>query len=168
MCGDVHKDVPKDALELVGKFVTLVSCFDANLRNCVLTGRAATGAIHLLNQTPIDGFSKKQSTVETLTHGAKFLARGTCVEQAIDPRTTPCHLGVWAQKGCKMFGNNKLMVGSGTIPDLRLHKWHITPSQHQVQEVTALSVHCLCHINGDLNPADTSLFCSDDMANIKE
>ena len=45
------------------------------------TGRAVTGALHFLNQTPIDWFTKKQETVETATHGSEFAAARTAIQQ---------------------------------------------------------------------------------------
>jgi len=45
----------------------------------------------MLNETPMDWFSKKQVTVETATYGSQFV---TCVEQVIDLRNTLCYLGV--------------------------------------------------------------------------
>jgi hypothetical protein len=40
---------------------------DANLHHNILTGRLVTGILHLFNKTPIDWYSKKQSTIETAT-----------------------------------------------------------------------------------------------------
>ena len=51
---------------------------DANLYHCMLTGHSVAGIIHLINGTPIDAFSKKQSTVETATYGSEFVAARTC------------------------------------------------------------------------------------------
>jgi hypothetical protein len=62
--GNVTEDIPSDAPEPLGKFVTLTHYVDANLYHCMLTDRSVTGVVHLLNQCPIDWFSKKQATVE--------------------------------------------------------------------------------------------------------
>jgi hypothetical protein len=40
----------------------------------MITGRAVTGVMHFVNNTPVDTFSKRQSTVETATYGAEFVA----------------------------------------------------------------------------------------------
>ena len=57
---------------------------DANLRHDLATGKAVTAVLHFLNQTPIDAYTKRQSTVETVTYGSEFVAARTAVDQIID------------------------------------------------------------------------------------
>ena len=92
--GNVKEELPKDAPEPLGKYVTTTHYVDANLFHDILTGRSVTGILHLMNKTPIDYYSKKQATVETATYGAEFVAARTCTEQIIDLRTTLRYLGV--------------------------------------------------------------------------
>ena len=47
-----------------------------------------------LNKTPIDWFSKLQSTVATATFGSEYVSARTCVEQLINLRNTLRYLGV--------------------------------------------------------------------------
>ena len=61
--------------------MTTTTCKDANLYHNLATGRAVTGALHYLNQTPIDWFTKKQETVETATYGSEFAAARTAIQQ---------------------------------------------------------------------------------------
>ena len=67
-----------------GKTVRMTTFVDANLYHCKVTGKAATGILHLLNQTPIEWYSKKQPTVETATYGSEFVAARIATEQIID------------------------------------------------------------------------------------
>ena len=67
-----------------GKQVRTTSFVDANLYHCKLTGRAATGILHVINQTPVDWYSKRQTTVETATYGSEFVAARVATEQVID------------------------------------------------------------------------------------
>jgi hypothetical protein len=53
---------------------------DANLYHDLLTGRSVTGILHLLNQTFIDWFSRRQATAETATFGSKFTAARIAVD----------------------------------------------------------------------------------------
>ena len=152
--GDVREDVPQDVPEPLGNYVTTTSYMDSNLFHCMLTGRAVTGVLHFLNQTPIDAYSKKQSTVETSTYGAEFLAGRTCVEQVMDLRYTLRYLGVPIREVSYMFGDNKSMVESSTFPDARLHKRHNALSFHRVREAISSGAYALYHIDGMLNPAD--------------
>ena len=67
---------------------------DANLYHCKVTGKEATGILHLVNQTPVDWYSKKQATVETATYGSEFVAAKVATEQIIDLRYTHRRMGV--------------------------------------------------------------------------
>ena len=120
--GEVMEEVPADAPEPLGKHVVLTHCFDANLHHNMLTGHVVTGALHLANQMPIDWYSKKQSTVETSTYGSEFVAGRTCVEQIVDLCYTLRYLGVPLREKSYVFGDNKSMIDSSTIPHSRLHK----------------------------------------------
>ena len=56
-----------------GKLMHTTTYADANLLHDVLTGRSMSGILHLINQTPIQWFAKKQNTVETETYGSEFM-----------------------------------------------------------------------------------------------
>jgi hypothetical protein len=76
--------LPTDApIVPLGNPVLQTAYVDANLlHHDVLTGRLVTGILHLLNKTPIDWYSKKQSmTIETATYGSEFMAARTATEQ---------------------------------------------------------------------------------------
>jgi cation transport regulator ChaC len=59
---------------------------DANLMHDLITGRSCTGILHLVNQTPVEWFSKRQKTVETATYGSEFVAAKIATEQIMDLR----------------------------------------------------------------------------------
>ena len=65
--GEVHEVLPTDAPEPLGKRVVFTTYVDANLYHDWTTGRAVTGVLHYINQTPFEWFTKKQPTVETAT-----------------------------------------------------------------------------------------------------
>ena len=48
---------------------------DANLNQCLATGKSLTGCLHFVNKTPVDWYSRKQATVETATYGSEFVAQ---------------------------------------------------------------------------------------------
>ena len=77
---DFQEEIPNNVPEPLGKWVTMTHYKDANLYHCMLTGKSVTGILHLVNQTPIDWFSKKQNIVETATYGSEFVAGRICVE----------------------------------------------------------------------------------------
>ena len=152
--GNVTELVPKDAPKPLGKFVTLIHYVDANLMHCLLTGRSVTGILSLINKTPIDWYSKKQATVETATYGSEFVAARTAVEKLIELRLTLRYLGVPIRDTDYMFGDNRSVVDSSTLPHAKLHKRHNALSFHRVREAIASKVVQFHHIPGDINPAD--------------
>ncbi len=72
--GNVQEQVPTDAPDPLGNPVTLTTYVDANLYHDMATGCSVSGILHLVNQTPFDWYSKKQSTVETATYGSEYVA----------------------------------------------------------------------------------------------
>jgi hypothetical protein len=152
--GNVTEDIPADAPEPLGGFVTLTHYVDANLYHCMLTGRSVTGVLHLLNQCPIDWYSKKQATVETATYGSEFVAARTCVEQVMDLRSTLRYLGVPIRNKSIMFGDNKSVVDSSVKIHSKLHKRHTALSFHRVREAVAAKIIGFFHLDGKRNPAD--------------
>ena len=152
--GDIKEQIPKDCPKPLGKYVTLTHYVDANLMHCLLTGRSVTGILHFLNKTPMDWYTKKQSTVETATYGSEFVAARTCVEQIIDLRLTLRYLGVPIRERSYMFGDNGSVVDSSMHINAKLHKRHTMLSFHRVREAVASGMVLFSHIPGQLNPAD--------------
>ena len=138
--GKCKEEVPHDAPVPLGKFVTLTHYVDANLMHDINTGKSLTGIIHLLNKTPIDWYSKKQATVETATYGSEFVAAKTCVEQVMDLRLSLRYLGVPIRGPSYMFGDNKSVVDSSSLPDARLTKRHTILSFHRVRQAVASKI----------------------------
>ena len=86
--GNISEEMPHDMPEPLGKLVITTTYENANLYHDYLTGRSVTGVIHLVNQTPIDWYCKRQATVETATYGSEFNAARTATEQIMDMRYT--------------------------------------------------------------------------------
>jgi len=120
--------------ETHGEYVTLTYYVDANLMHNITTGKSVTGILHLLNQTPIDWYSKKQATVETATYGSELVAACTYIEQIVDLCCTLCYLEVPIHHKTYLFGDNKTVVDHSTIPHSKLHKRHTILSFHCVRE----------------------------------
>lgn len=66
--GDISEEIPHDAPEPLGKFVTLTHFVDANLMHDMVTGRSVTGILHYVNKFPFDWFCKKQGTIQTASY----------------------------------------------------------------------------------------------------
>jgi hypothetical protein len=152
--GDVIEEIPYDAPRPLGPEVIMTTYVDANLCHDMTTGRAVTGILHLLNQTPVDFYTKKQGTVETATYGSEYVAARTATEQVIDLLLSLRYLGVRIIGGTYMFGDNRTVVDSSMNIASRLHKRHIILSYHRVREAIAAGVVYFIHLPGALNPAD--------------
>jgi hypothetical protein len=138
----------------LGKYVTLSHYVDANLMHDVMTGKSVTGILHLINKTPLDWYSKKQATVETVTYGSEFVAACIYLEQIIDLRSTLMYLGVPVREKNYMFGDNKAVVYSSMGLHAKLHKRHTMLSFHHVREAIASGIVAFYFIPGEINPAD--------------
>ena len=152
--GEVKELLPPDAPEPLGKPVRITTFEDANLYHDLLTGRAVTGALHFLNGTPVDWYSKRQDTVETATYGSEFIAARIATDQIIDLRTTLRYLGVPLAGPAHMFGDNQSVITSSTIPHSSLSKRHNALSYHRVREAIAGKVIRFFYVPGKDNPAD--------------
>jgi hypothetical protein len=137
-----------------GRAVRLSTFVNANLMHCKVTGRSCTGILHLLNQTPIDWFSKRQNTVETATYGSEFVAARQATEQIMDLRYTIRALGVPLDGPAWLLGDNQSVITSSTIPHSQLSKRWCALSYHRVREAVAMGVMHFCKIHGKQNPAD--------------
>jgi len=152
--GNVKELIPDGCPTPMGKSVTLVTYVDANLYHDMVSGRAVTGVLHLVNGTPIEWYSKRQATVETATYGSEFVAARIATDQVIDLRTTLRYLGVPVTSKTYMFGDNQSVITSSTIPHSLLNKRHNALSYHRVREAIASGILRFIHIDGKNNPAD--------------
>ena len=57
---NVLEEIPKDAVEPLGKSVTTSTFLDANLLHDLITGRSVTAVLHFFNLTPGDWYSNRQ------------------------------------------------------------------------------------------------------------
>jgi hypothetical protein len=148
------EEVPWNAPEPLGKSVKSTHYFDANLWHDIVSGRSVTGILHVFNKTPIDWYSKLQSTVETATFGSEYIAARTCVDQIIDLRNVLRYLGVPIDGPAMMFGDNETVVKGSSIPHIKLHKRHNALSYHRVRHAQAAGIIRVHYIPGSINPAD--------------
>ena len=138
--GNVLEEIPKDAPEPLGKSVTTTTFLDANLLHDLITGRSVIAVLNFFNLTPGEWYSKRQATVENATYGSEFVAAKTATEQIIHIRQTLRYLGVPIKSKAYMFGNNKSVVTSSTVPHSLLSKRHNILSYHRVREAIAAKI----------------------------
>jgi hypothetical protein len=151
---NVKEEIPPDLPIPKGKAIRTTTYLDANLMHDLVTGRSMSGIIHLLNQTPIQWFSKKQNTVETATYGSEFMVARQATEQIMDIRYTLRMMGIPLDGPSWLFGDNQSVIVSSTIPQSMLNKRHNALSYHRVRECIAAEIINFLHVDGKSNPSD--------------
>merc|ERR1712127_158514 len=79
---------------------------DSNHGHDRVTGRSITGMISFVGRTPITHSSKRQSSVQTTTFGAEFVALKKAVEEAITLRYYLRSMGVSVTKPVIIYRDN--------------------------------------------------------------
>jgi hypothetical protein len=79
--GDSDEALPSIMPTPRGNPVCITTFEDANVMHDLTTGRSCTEILHLVDQTPVEWFSKRQKTTETATYGSKFVAACIATEQ---------------------------------------------------------------------------------------
>ena len=134
--------------------MTTSTYVDANLHHDQVTGKAVTACLHMVNATPSHWHTKRQATVETATFGSEFVAARIATDQIIDLRYTLMNLGVPVRSKSYMFGDNKSVVDSASIPTSTLSKKSTLASYHRVREAIAAGYIQFNWNDGKSNPAD--------------
>ena len=128
---------PDDMPDPLGEAVTTTTTMDANLNHCLATGKSLTGCLHFVNKTPVDWYSEKQATVKTASYGSEFVAAKTATEQIMDIRQTLRYLGAPIGARSFLFGDNRSVVTSATLPHSTLMKRHNILAFLRVREAIA-------------------------------
>ena len=152
--GNVQEILPDDMPDPLGKAVITMTTMDANLNHCLATGKSLTGCLHFVNKTPVDWYSKKQVTVETTTFGSEFVAAKTATEQIMDIRQTLRYLGAPIGAKSFLFGDNRSVVTSATLPHSTLTKRHNILAFHRVREAIAAKLMAFYWIQSAYNLSD--------------
>ena len=94
---------------------------------------------------------QEQSTPETATFGAEFISGRTCIEQIIEHWNSLRYLGVPINDISYVFGDNKFMINSSTVPHAKLHKHHNILYYHFVRSMVACGYICMNHLRSEFN-----------------
>ena len=152
--GNVQEILPDDMIGPLVKAVITTTTMDASSNHCLATGKSLTGCFHFVNKTPVDWYSKKQSTVEIATYGSEFVAAKTATEQIVDIRQTLRYLGAPIGVKSFLFGDNRSAVMSATLPHSTLTKRHNILAFHRVREAIAAKLMTFYWIQSAYNLSD--------------
>ena len=152
--GNVREILPDDMPDPLGEAVTTTTTMDANLSHCLATGKSLTRCLHFVNKTSVDWYFKKQATVETATYGSEFVAAKTATEQIMDIRQTLRYLGAPIATKSFLFGDNRSVGTSATLPHSTLTKRHNIFAFHRVREAIAAKLMAFYWIQSAYNLSD--------------
>ena len=96
--------------------MTTTTYVDTNLHHDQVTERTVTACLHHVKATPTHWHTKRQGAVETATFGSEFVAARIGIDQIIDLRYTLMYLGVLVSAKSYIFGDNKSVVDSASMP----------------------------------------------------
>ena len=140
--------------EPLGKAVITTTTMDANLNHCLATGKSLTGCLHFVNKTPVDWYSKKQAPVETAMYGLEFVAAKIATAHIMDIMQTLRYLGAPIGTKSFLFGDNRSVVTSATLPHSTLTKRHNILAFHRVREAIAAKLIAFYWIQSAYNLSD--------------
>ena len=149
---DASENLPSDLLpEMKGRSTTM-SCFvDADHARDQVTRRFVTGLLLFLGSTPIAWMSKRQNTVETSTYGAEMVAARIATEKIISVRWSLRAMGVQIDGPTMLYGDNRSVILSTTMPSSVLKKKHLSCNYFRIREsIAARSIRfefVLTHMN---------------------
>ena len=90
----------------------------------------------------------------TATYGSEFLPAKTATEQIMDSRQTLRYLGAPIGAKSFLFGDNRSVVTSATLPHSTLTKRHNIPVFHRVREAIAAKLMAFYWIQSAYNLSD--------------
>ena len=117
-------------LKPFGEAVVTTTSMDDNLNHYLVTGKYLSGCLIFANKTPVVWYSKKQTTVETVTYGSEFVTAKTATE----------YPGASIGSKSFLFGDDRSVITGATLPHSTLTKCHNILAFHRVREAIAAKI----------------------------
>jgi len=148
------EQIPQNAPPPRGNPVTTTAYVDADWAGDTTNRRSHSGVLLFVNSAPINWFSKKQTTVETSTHGAELVATRIGIDMVDALRYKLRMFGVPIDGATTIYCDNQSVVHNGTRPESTLKKKHNSISFHRIREAVAAGYINIRKINTQDNLAD--------------
>ena len=148
------EDIPLKFPTPKGMMMEITSFFDADHAHDQETRRSVTGVILFLMSTPVKWYSKRQNTVESSSFGSEIVAGRITTDIVIEMRYKLRMLGVKVKKCSVIFGDNKSVILSTSLPSSTLKKKHNAIAYHRIREAVAAGIIRMVHVPGVENIAD--------------
>ena len=134
---DAKEDLPPDAPEPLGLSVQMTAFVDADHAGDLATRRSRTGVLIFLNRSPVNWYSKKQTSVETSTFGSEFMALKVGIEMIKGLRYKLRMMGVPLEGHAHIRVDNMSVVLNSSKPESVLRKKSNAIAYHFVRENVA-------------------------------
>ena len=118
------------------------------------TRRSCTFLIVYVGGIPVVWFAKRQTSIQSSTYGAEFMASQTACEEAISIRYMLCGLGC-KLKGCSLLSSDNLgVLQSSSRADYCLKKKQVSLSYHKMGECVSAGIINPCKVDTKSNTSD--------------
>ena len=137
----VVEDIPAGHFpEPFGEELDTSIFWDADLAHDIATRRSISGILGFIGSTPIFWKSARQGCIATSKYCSEFISMQTAVEEAISMRYMLRCFGIPVIKPIRMYGDNRGVIYSLSIPQSELKKKHIAISYHFVRRAIAAGI----------------------------
>ena len=151
---DAKEELPPNAPEARGNPLQ-INCFvDSDHAGDRITRRSQTGIIIYCNSAPIIWYSKRQSTVESSTFGAEFVALRIATELIISLRYKLRMFGIPVLDHANVFCDNESVYKNVAFAESTLKKKHNAICFHRVRECVAAGIIVVHKVGTDFNLSD--------------
>jgi len=152
--GICNEEIPSNAPEPLGSEFIMRAFVDSDHAGDHITRRSRTGFVISLNCAPIYWYSKKQTSCETSSFGADFIALKTCCEYIRGLRYKLRMMGIPVNLPTFLFGDNRSVLINSSKPHSSLKKKSSSIAFHFVREGVAKDEWRVAYLNTNLNCAD--------------
>ena len=149
-----RKELPPNMPEPRGMGFTIVAKVDVDHASNTVTRRSRTGILVYLNCSLVHWWSKKQTSIESSSFGAEFIAMKRCCEYLHGLRYKLCMMGIPCDQPSHIYGDNQSVLATTTMPDSTLKKKSQSIAYHFVCEGSAHGEWRTAYVNTHDNKAD--------------
>ena len=121
------------------------------------TGWSITGLLSIVDSTPTTWSAKRQTSVQTSTFGAEFIALKRAVKEEITIRYHLRSMGVKVTEATEIYADNTNVILNTTNTGSTWNKKHVALACHFCREHIAAGVVRVCKKHTDENFADLIL-----------
>ena len=151
---DNKEEVPPNMPEPRGNGFIISAKVDADHASDTVTRRSRTGFFVWINSCLVHWFSKKQTSIETSSFGAEFIAMKQCCEYLRGLRYKLRMMGIPVIGPCYIQGDNQSVLANTTNPGSTLKKKSQSIAYHFVREGVARNEWRTTYVNTHENEAD--------------